>query len=295
LGCHEVLQDDQSLYVIIPYCRCGSLYSKIVKKEQTIIHSPRTVIESPPNKFTSKENHHNIDYEHEDQVRSWFRQILQALSHLQKKGVSHLDLCLENVLLIDDENIAITDFGYGIRIPYDDDSNVGFISDVSQGSQRRLVKCQRSCGRLSYLAPEIIEGGTDSGFDGFAADLWSAGVVLFICLVGSAPFKWPHRTDCHYSLIKQGKLHQLLKESNVTISPEACDLLQNMLWRNPCHRLILSDICSHPWVVGTSCCTKEILHSPRTVVTPTEPLCEVQTPSKRPPLIPSLHPREDTR
>jgi serine/threonine protein kinase len=317
LGCQEVLQDDQWLYILIPYCTYGSLYSKIIKKEEPLVHSPRTIMQSGPMDVdTNQRYRHSIDYEYENKIRSWFRQILQALSHFQKKGVCHLDICLENILIVDDRCIAITDFGSSLRIPYDDESNPGVISDVSQGSQRRLLRLQENTGnnhRLSYLAPEIIDGSPNgcNGFDGFAADLWSAGVVLFICLVGSAPFKWAHRTDYHYSLINQGKLHLLVKEANVVISPEACDLLQNMFWSNPSNRLVLSDICSHPWVVGGS--TRPVSSTgqhgtigmqqqqqqllQRTAISPFNhpPLREIPSSLRRPPLVPSLYPRESTR
>lgn len=257
LGCLEVLQDSDYLYVVMPYCNDGSLYSRVTEKRQS--SSTRS---NGSTRSAGSSRHHNlsrhtkvercrrryVDYQHEELVRGWFLQLLQALSHLQKKGVCHRDLCLENILLLDDHNLVLTDCGLSLRIPYDDESNHGAISDVSQGYQRRLIKSQGQCGRLTYLAPEIIEG--DLGFDGFATDLWSAGVILFTCLVGLAPFKWPHPSDCHYSIINQGKLQLLVNEFDIAISDEACDLLQNMFWRNPKKRLVLSEVYAHPWVVG---------------------------------------------
>jgi serine/threonine protein kinase len=101
------------------------------------------------------------------------------------------------------------------------------------------------------LAPEILE--RDAAFDGFAADLWSAGVLLFVFLVGLAPFKEPNATaDRRFREISQGKLKELMASNlpEKTVSDEACDLLQNMLWRDPSKRLTLSQVIQHPWVIG---------------------------------------------
>jgi len=299
LGCIECLQDDSCLYIIMPYCSGGSLYSRITSREHGFFPTSSRVLDNPVATSTIENEkrqyqppniQQHVDSQHEERVRCWFRQLLQALTHLQKKGVCHNDLCLENILLVDDRNIVITDFGSSLRIPYDDESNIGVISDVSQGYQRRLIKALGQNGRLSYLAPEIIEG--DAGFDGFAVDLWSAGVILFICLVGSAPFKWSHSTDCHYSMISQGKLHTLVKEFDIAISDEACDLLQNMFWRNPRRRLILSDICSHPWVIGRVSRPP----SPAASAGPTlHPNFDSQASPRKPPLIPTVLSKEVSR
>jgi serine/threonine protein kinase len=174
--------------------------------------------------------------------------LLQALLHLQKKGVAHRDLSLENLLVDANNNLVVVDFGLSLRVPFTDMSNYGGVSDVSEGTTRRLMKAQGQSGSLTYLAPEIIE--RDEAFDGFATDLWSAGVILFVFLVGLAPFKWPHPTDYRYAQINKGKLRELMKKLNKPVSDEATDLLQNMLWRDPRKRLCLAQVLTHPWVVG---------------------------------------------
>lgn len=97
-----------------------------------------------------------------------------------------------------------------------------------------------------YLAPEIVN--RDEAFDGFAIDLWASGVVLFVLLVGLAPFKWAHESDKRYAKISKGNLREMMEGLNIPISEEACDLLQNMFWRDPAQRLTLAQVEAHPWV-----------------------------------------------
>jgi len=194
----------------------------------------------------------NTSRPNERQARVWFRQLLDALLHLQRKGVCHNDLRMDNLVLEANNDLVLVDFGLALRVPYADNSNVGGVSDVSEGTNRLLIKAQGRSGNMTYLAPEIIEG--DAAFDGFAADVWSSGVILFVLLVGLAPFKWPNSTDVRYAQIKRGKLKELMEAHlpDNTVSDEACDLLQNMLWRDPRRRLTLAQILQHPWVVGPS-------------------------------------------
>lgn len=85
-------------------------------------------------------------------------------------------------------------------------------------------------------------------FDGFAIDLFTAGVILFIMLVGIPPFEWANMGDSRFSLISQGGLESLLAQWGKSVSPEAANLLQSMLNRNPRERLSLFQVVNHPWV-----------------------------------------------
>jgi serine/threonine protein kinase len=148
-----------------------------------------------------------------------------------------------------DENdkLVIIDLGMALRVPYCDPCNPDGVTDVSEGTERLLIQAQGQGGKLMYLAPEII--ARDAAFDGFAVDLWAAGVVLFVTLVGLAPFKWAHESDRRYAKIAKGQLKHLLHSLKIMLSDEACDLLQNMFWRDPRKRLTLAQVMEHPWVL----------------------------------------------
>lgn len=220
LGAMEVLQDEAYLYTVMQYCAGGDLFGVMAE-------------------------HGNLD---ESLARSWFRQLLSGIFHLQRKGVCHRDLSLENIMLDDKNNVMIIDLGMSLRVPYTDPSNIGCVTDVSEGTERRLMLAQGQGGKLMYMAPEVV--AREEVFDGFAIDMWAVGVILFVLIVGMAPFKWAHESDRRYAKICRGGLKELLAGHNISLSREAIDLLQNMFWHDPRKRLTLAQVMQHPWVVG---------------------------------------------
>ena len=144
--------------------------------------------------------------------------------------------------------MVLIDSGLSLRIPYCDPCNPGGVTDVSEGTRRRLMKPQGQCGRLKYLAPEMFD---EALFDGHATDLWAAAITLFITLVGLAPFELAQSSDMRFQKISEmGELEDFLESLEVSLSHEAMDLLQNMLWSDPRDRLTLAEVLSHPWVLG---------------------------------------------
>lgn len=236
-GALEVLQDDKCLYTVMPYCGGGDLYGRLVE-----FMGFRSVRSDTANSVGAT----GFD---EHSARIWFRQLLQAANLLQKKGVCHRDICLENILLDEDDNICLIDPGMSLRVPYTD-SETGGVGDVSAGTSRRLMIAQGQGGKLMYAAPEIISKTTD--VDAFAIDLWSLGVVLFVMVVGLAPFRWAHASDKRYARISSGDLNGMVKELGISISPEVCNLLQGFFWADPQKRLNLAEVIQHPWVQGKS-------------------------------------------
>lgn len=237
LGGIEVLQDDNYLYTVMPYCSGGDLFGHII--------------------------HENNQLPDEGKARAWFRQLLDGLLHLQIKGVCHRDLSLENIMVDDKGNLVIIDMGMALRVPFTDPSNIGCVTDVSEGSERRLIVAQNPGGKLMYMAPEVTV--KEGSFDGFAVDLWAAGVILFVLLVGMAPFKWAHESDKRYAKIAKGELKELLAGHHITLSSEACDLLQNMFWQDPHKRLTLAQVLHHPWVAGRAVASPQGVPKPTMV------------------------------
>lgn len=234
-GALEVLQDDKCIYTVMPYFGGGDLYGRLV--EFIGYRSVRSDVANCNGKTGFDES----------SARIWFRQLLQAVNLLQKKGVCHRDICLENILLDEDDSICLIDPGMSLRIPYTD-SETGGVGDVSAGTSRRLMIAQGQGGKLMYAAPEIISQETD--IDAFAIDLWSVGIVLFVMVVGLAPFRWAHASDKRYARISSGHLKSVVEGLEISISPEVCDLLQGFFWADPQKRLTLAEAIQHPWVQG---------------------------------------------
>ena len=102
----------------------------------------------------------------EDDVKMFFRQIIEGVEYAHLNLVCHRDLKPENILLDDNKIVKIADFG---------------LSNLMKDG--KLLKT--SCGSLNYAAPEIIG---HRYYEGTSLDVWSCGVILFTMLAGSLPF-----------------------------------------------------------------------------------------------------------
>ena len=175
---------------------------------------------------------------------------LQGLSHLYQNGVCHRDISLENILVDRYERSLVIDFGMCLRVPYDGVEGVtGPVADASFGTLRRLISPLGACGKPCYIAPEIL--ASQDPFDGFAIDLWAAGVVLFMMLVGHPPWSTAWILDGRFRMIAhEGRLTQVLEVMNCPLSPSVTDLLQRMLRHDPRDRLSLSSVSNHEWVLA---------------------------------------------
>ena len=103
----------------------------------------------------------------ESDAKFVFKQILYGLAHIHCRSVLHRDIKLDNILLDCVTGVKICDFG------------------VSKIMKNGIV-VEESCGTPAYLAPEIIK---EKGYEGFAVDIWSLGIMLYTILCGSVPFK----------------------------------------------------------------------------------------------------------
>jgi len=167
----------------------------------------------------------------------WF---LQGLKTLQKVKLCHRNLSLENVLIRGDV-CYISSLGLSLRVPVSED-----------GTVLKLMP-QAVCGKKpEYIAPEVFQ---NEPFDGYAVDLWAAGVMLCQMLFGGdVMFSAPIPEDPKFQEICiHGHLKavvdkfQALVTDQKAVSDAAIDLLQSMLRADPAERLTLSEVQEHPW------------------------------------------------
>ena len=111
-----------------------------------------------------------------------FRQLLEALAYAHRHGVLHRDVKPSNVLLSEDGLVKLSDFGLATFVEGSDISASGTL-----------------VGTPGYLAPELIQGQQASA----AADLFSAGVVLYQMLTGIHPFKGENTSETLFNLMNR--------------------------------------------------------------------------------------------
>lgn len=103
----------------------------------------------------------------EPRARKFFQQLISGIEYSHKLKIVHRDLKPENVLLDDDLNVKIADFGLS--------------NEIKDGDFLKT-----SCGSPNYAAPEVIRGGLYTGPE---IDVWSCGVILYVMLCGRLPFE----------------------------------------------------------------------------------------------------------
>ncbi len=156
----------------------------------------------------------------EDIAKHMFKQICEGLRYCHSKNILHRDIKLDNILLTSEGDIRICDFGVS-----------------------KLVKpgeiMTEQCGTPAYIAPEVFE---NKGYEGYASDVWSSGVVLYAMLYGTVPFKANNMTEL------QKQITKCLTTFKEEISAEAISLLKGILEKDPSKRLKISEILKHPWM-----------------------------------------------
>ena len=149
-------------------------------------------------------------------VRQIFKQLVQTVEAMHKKGWCHLDIKPDNLLCLDDEcqSVALTDFGTASK-------NKTF---------RNIV------GTPLYTSPEAFEAKTKA-YNGKLLDIWSMGVVLYEMLTYEPPFTGKHEWD----MVRAIQTKDVVCPSD-TSNHAACDLIKKMLVKDPKRRISIAKI-----------------------------------------------------
>jgi len=155
------------------------------------------------------------------------QQILESVNHCHSNGVVHRDLKPENLLLASKSKgaaVKLADFGLAIEVQGDQQAWFGF------------------AGTPGYLSPEVLKKEPY----GKPVDIWACGVILYILLVGYPPF-WDEDQHRLYAQIKAGAYDYPSPEWD-TVTPEAKNLINQMLTVNPAKRIRAEEALKHPWI-----------------------------------------------
>jgi len=164
----------------------------------------------------------------EKRARKIMKQVCEALIHCHERSVVHRDIKPENILLDEDLNVKLTDFGF---------------AKVLQTNERLY----EVCGTPGYLAPELLKSGMVERNEcfgyGMEVDVWACGVVLYTLLVGFPPF-WHRKQLMMIRQIMEAKFSFASSEWNdITDSPK--QLISKMLTIEPEERLTISQCLDH--------------------------------------------------
>ncbi|KAF2762406.1 Pkinase-domain-containing protein [Pseudovirgaria hyperparasitica] len=155
----------------------------------------------------------------EGKARNFFQQIVCAVEYCHRHKIVHRDLKPENLLLDENLNVKIADFGL---------SNI-----MTDGNFLKT-----SCGSPNYAAPEVISGKLYAGPE---VDVWSCGVILYVLLVGRLPFDDEYIPTL-FKKIASGNYHV----PNY-VPHDAKVLIAKMLEVSPVRRITVQEIRMDPW------------------------------------------------
>ena len=168
-------EDKENIYIILPLVSNGQLYNIIHKnKKQT----------------------------REEIIKKYLYQSIEAIEYLHKNNIIHRDIKPENILIDDNDNAILSDFGIA--------------TFIKEGEKRETY-----CGTDEYLAPEIIRG---EGYNE-KVDIWAFGILIYECLSGKTPFSKIDfikkndknenfvkiKFDCYFDIYSQNLIGKILR------------------------------------------------------------------------------------
>ncbi|XP_042192842.1 calcium/calmodulin-dependent protein kinase type II subunit gamma isoform X14 [Callorhinchus milii] len=183
------------------------------------------------------------EYYSEADASQCIHQILESVNHIHQHDIVHRDLKPENLLLASkckSAAVKLADFGLAIEVQGEQQAWFGF------------------AGTPGYLSPEVLRKDPY----GKPVDIWACGVILYILLVGYPPF-WDEDQHKLYQQIKAGAYDFPSPEWD-TVTPEAKNLINQMLTINPAKRITAPEALKHPWVCQRST-VASMMHRQETV------------------------------
>lgn len=198
LRLYEVIETLSTQYFVMEYAAGGELYAKVSSKEKA-----------------------RLD---EDEARTYFAQIIDAIEHLHSRNICHRDIKAENIFFSGSGTAKVGDFGFSIRCK--DETLDTF------------------CGSPPYAAPELFKDDQQIGYIGTYVDIWALGVLLYFMLTGGMPFRAENVS----------KLKKCILEGTYIIPPyiseDAASLIRAILIEDPEKRISIAEMKTHTWLAG---------------------------------------------
>jgi serine/threonine protein kinase len=200
---YDVIITPAKVYLILEYCSGGTLEKYIEDKA----------------KLTERQIHH------------YFSHLSEALKYLRSKNVLHRDIKPHNLLINEDNELKVSDFGLSTLLDNDK------LTDTV-------------CGSPIYMAPEVIK----SNIYGVKSDLWSIGIILYQLIY----LKHPYTFKSMYELIGAVGGGQIVQYPKCDVSSACLDLLRGLLVVDSNKRMCWGEFFMHPWLNRTDFASKPI-------------------------------------
>lgn len=188
---YQVINTPTDIFMVMEYVSGGELFDHIVKNGKL----------------------------NENEARKFFQQIISGVAYCHRHMIVHRDLKPENLLLDENMNVKIADFGL---------SNM-----MKDGEFLRT-----SCGSPNYAAPEVVSGELYAGPE---VDIWSCGVILYALLTGTLPF------DDENVQILFKKIRAGVYSTPDYLSRSVAQLIEKTLTVDPLKRATIKEIREHDW------------------------------------------------
>lgn len=147
-------------------------------------------------------------------------QIVKGMLYLHTHGILHRDLTLSNLLLTNNMNVKIADFGLAAQLKLPNEKHFTM------------------CGTPNYISPEVATRSAH----GLESDVWSLGCMFYAFLMGRPPFD----TDTVKHTLSKVVLGDYAMPTHVSL--EAQDLIHQLLQKDPSQRPSLSAVLDHPFM-----------------------------------------------
>ncbi|KDP40264.1 hypothetical protein JCGZ_02262 [Jatropha curcas] len=194
LKIHEVMATKTKIYLVMELALGGELFSKVLQRGKL----------------------------KESKARWFFQQLVSALHFCHQNGVAHRDVKPQNLLLDENGNLKVSDFGLSALAEIQNDSCV----------------LQTACGTPAFTAPEVM---ARRGYEGPKVDAWSCGVILFFLLSAKLPF------DDSNLAVMYKKIHKRDYQMPTPISKSAKSIITQLLDPNPTTRMSIEQLMNHSW------------------------------------------------